>query len=418
MVFIDIVGYSERLVTQQVELKTRLNGLVAGVLEHVPVTDRMMLDTGDGAALCFLGDPEDALFAASNLRASTVAIGPELALRIGINLGPLRIVKDVNGQPNMLGDGINVAQRVMSFAEPNQILVSRSYYEIVSRLSQEYTRLFQYLGIHRDKHVREHEVYVMTAGGEGATAPAADQAEAAAAAGPPGRVESTEFVPIAGGHFEPAVLARVEGALAEGMGPLARVLVRKAAKTAPDLPALCQLLDVALPESQRAAFRRRLGDVAGPAPVAPPAARGRRRAARAGGERRSPRPLARSVTWRAARHRRRPRRAPPRRPRRPGRRPGGPCRPRCWPRPRTGWPSTSAPSPSSSSSAPPSRRAAPRSSTSVSRGTSTTRRPAGASRRRSRSSRSPSAPRPRANGSHARGWAAVSGRCSPRPPAG
>lgn len=269
VVFIDIVGYSERLVTQQVELKTRLNGLVAGVLEHVAATDRMMLDTGDGAALCFLGDPEDALFAASSLRASTVAIGPELALRIGIKLGPLRIVKDVNGQPNMLGDGINVAQRVMSFAEPNQILVSRSYYEIVSRLSQEYTRLFQYLGIHRDKHVREHEVYVMTAGGPGATTPAADQAEAAAAAGPPGRVESTEFVPVAGPHFDPAVLARVEGALAEGMGPLARVLVRRAAKTAPDLPALCQLLDVALPETQRAAFRRRLGNVAGPPPASP-----------------------------------------------------------------------------------------------------------------------------------------------------
>ena len=273
VVFIDIVGYSERLVTQQVELKTRLNGLIAGVLEHVPVTDRMMLDTGDGAALCFLGDPEDALFAASNLRASTVAIGPELALRIGINLGPLRIVKDVNGQPNMLGDGINVAQRVMSFAEPNQILVSRSYYEIVSRLSQEYTRLFQYLGIHRDKHVREHEVYVMTAGGAGATTPAADEAEAAAAAGPPGRVESTEFVPIAAERFEPAVLARVEGALAEGMGPLARVLVRKAAKTAQDLPALCQLLDVALPEAQRAAFRSRLGDVgASPSTAARPSA--------------------------------------------------------------------------------------------------------------------------------------------------
>jgi hypothetical protein len=275
VVFIDIVGYSERLVTQQVELKTRLNGLVASVLEHVPVSDRMILDTGDGAALCFLGDPEDALFAASNLRASTVAIGPELALRIGINLGPLRIVKDVNGQPNMLGDGINVAQRVMSFAEPNQILVSRSYYEIVSRLSQEYARLFQYVGVHRDKHVREHEVYVMTAGGgPGATAPPAEQAEAAVAAGPPGRVESTEFVPVAGGRFEPAVLARVEGALAQSIGPLARLLVRKAAKTAVDLPALCQALDASLPDTERAAFRKRLGDLAGPRPApAPPPAR-------------------------------------------------------------------------------------------------------------------------------------------------
>jgi len=300
VVFVDIVGYSERLVTQQVELKTRLNGLVAGVLEHVPVTDRMMLDTGDGAALCFLGDPEDALFAASNLRASTVAIGPELALRIGINLGPLRIVKDVNGQPNMLGDGINVAQRVMSFAEPNQILVSRSYYEIVSRLSQEYSRLFQYVGTHRDKHVREHEVYVMTAGGAGATAPPADQAEAAAAAAPPGRVESTEFVPVAGPRFEPAVLARIEGALAEGMGPLARILVRKAAKTAPDLPLLCQLLDVALPEAQRAAFRRRLGDIAGLPPPAPPASPGRSVATPPPVGPRPPRPLSPEVLAEAA----------------------------------------------------------------------------------------------------------------------
>jgi len=276
VVFLDIVGYSERPVTQQVELKTRLNELVAGVLEHVPATDRMMLDTGDGAALCFLGDPEDALFAASNLRASTAAIGPELALRIGINLGPLRIVKDVNGQPNMLGDGINVAQRVMSFAVPNQILVSRSYYEIVSRLSQEYSRLFQYVGIHRDKHVREHEVYMMTGGGPGGGAPTAAPATAPAgsapvAGGPPGVVESTEFVPVAGPSFEPAVLARVEGALAESIGPLARVLVRKAAKTAPNLAALCQLLAVAVPEAQQAAFRRRLGDLAG-RPALPPAA--------------------------------------------------------------------------------------------------------------------------------------------------
>jgi class 3 adenylate cyclase len=268
VVFIDIVGYSERLVRQQVELKTRLNGLVAGVLENVPVADRMMLDTGDGAALCFLGDPEDALFAASNLRAATIAIGPELALRIGINLGPLRIVKDVNGQPNMLGDGINVAQRVMSFAQPNQILVSRSYYEIVSRLSQEYTRLFQYLGIHRDKHVREHEVYVMTAGGSGASTPPPDEAEAAAAAGPPGRVESTEFVPVTP-QYDAAVLTRLEGHLAECVGPLARVLVRKGAKTAPDLPTLCQQLEAHVPEAQRPAFRRRLGDLAGPPPAAP-----------------------------------------------------------------------------------------------------------------------------------------------------
>jgi class 3 adenylate cyclase len=258
VVFIDIVGYSERPVTQQVELKTRLNALVAGVLEHVPAADRMLLDTGDGAALCFLGDPEDAVFAATNLRGSTLAIGPELALRIGVNLGPVRVVKDVNGQPNMLGDGINVAQRVMSFAQPNQILVSRSYYEIVSRLSQEYARLFQYVGVHRDKHVREHEVYLMAHGGTG---PPPEDSPAPVT--PAGVVESSEFLPAVAPHFEPALLARVEGALAESIGPLARVLVRKAAKTAPDVAALCELLAVAVPEPQRETFRLRLGHLTG-----------------------------------------------------------------------------------------------------------------------------------------------------------
>ena len=85
----------------------------------------------------------------------------DVPLRMGINLGPVRVVKDLNGQTNILGDGINVGQRVMSFAEPGQLLVSRSFYEVVSRLSSEYDNLFTHVGSRTDKHVREHEVYVV-----------------------------------------------------------------------------------------------------------------------------------------------------------------------------------------------------------------------------------------------------------------
>ena len=73
----------------------------------------------------------------------------------------MRLVKDINGQPNIIGDGINVAQRVMSFAEPGQILVSRSYYDVMARLSEDYAKLFHYEGAQTDKHVREHEVYAI-----------------------------------------------------------------------------------------------------------------------------------------------------------------------------------------------------------------------------------------------------------------
>ncbi|HEV7392229.1 MAG TPA: adenylate/guanylate cyclase domain-containing protein, partial [Burkholderiales bacterium] len=163
VLFIDIVEYSRKPVVEQIALKDRFNELLSHALRGVAVNDRIILDTGDGAAISFIGDPEDALFVASDLREAIAKeadpIDLELATRMGINLGPVRLVKDINGQPNIIGDGINVAQRVMSFAKPSQVLVSRSYYEVVSRLSEESSKLFTYEGSRTDKHIREHEVY-------------------------------------------------------------------------------------------------------------------------------------------------------------------------------------------------------------------------------------------------------------------
>jgi hypothetical protein len=85
-------------------------------------------------------------------------------VRSGVNLGPVRLVKDLNGQMNIIGDGINVAQRVMSFSRPGQLLVSRSFYEVVSCLSRDYANLFHHEGSRTDKHVREHEVYSVVGG--------------------------------------------------------------------------------------------------------------------------------------------------------------------------------------------------------------------------------------------------------------
>ncbi len=165
VLFLDIVEYSKKPVTGQISLKDRFNTYLSEAIHDVPVTDRIILDTGDGAAVNFLGDVEAALNAAIRLRASLLgedpAMEPQLLVRIGINLGPVRLVRDINGQPNIVGDGINVAQRVMGFAEPSQILVSRSYFDAVSRLSDQYTGMFHYQGSRTDKHVREHEIYAI-----------------------------------------------------------------------------------------------------------------------------------------------------------------------------------------------------------------------------------------------------------------
>ena len=163
--FLDIIEYSKKSVTDQISLKERFNAFLSTAIRDVPINDRIILDTGDGAAISFLGDIEDALRAALSVRSSLLSeeglTPPSLQVRMGVNLGPVRLVRDINGQPNLVGDGINVAQRIMGFASTGQILVSRSYYDAASRLSHEYAGMFHYEGARTDKHVREHEVYAI-----------------------------------------------------------------------------------------------------------------------------------------------------------------------------------------------------------------------------------------------------------------
>ena len=170
VLFLDIVEYSKKSVSEQIIQKEGFNAFLSIAIRDVPIDDRIILDTGDGAVTSFLGDVEDALKAALVMRASLLSAGtcmnPPLLVRMGINLGPVRLVKDINGLPNIVGDGINVAQRVMEFSDPGQILVSHSYYDAVSRLSQEYAGMFHYEGSRTDKHVREHQVYAIGYPGE------------------------------------------------------------------------------------------------------------------------------------------------------------------------------------------------------------------------------------------------------------
>lgn len=170
VLFLDIVEYSQKNVAGQISLKEGFNVFLSTALSEIPVEDRIILDTGDGAAISFLGDIEDALKVALSMRHSLMTAGvymdTPLLVRMGINLGPVRLVKDINNQPNIVGDGINVAQRIMGFADAGQLLVSRSYYDAVSRISQEYAGMFHYQGSRTDKHVREHQIYAIGYPGE------------------------------------------------------------------------------------------------------------------------------------------------------------------------------------------------------------------------------------------------------------
>lgn len=170
VLFLDIVGYSKVSGREQITLKKNFNDILSEAIRDIPPEDIIILDTGDGAALNFLVDIEAALRVAIYLRDELLKkgtqINPPMLVRMGINLGPGHLVKDINGRSNIVGDVINVAQRVMGFSGAGQILVSRSYFDSVSRLSPEYEGMFQHFGSNADKHMREHEVYVVARNNE------------------------------------------------------------------------------------------------------------------------------------------------------------------------------------------------------------------------------------------------------------
>ncbi len=163
VLFFDVVGYTKQPVAKQIELKRQFDKLVSELIKDVNESQRIILDTGDGAAIGFLQHPEDAIEVAVKFHHAITANKhqdyPELYVRMGIHLGPVTVVKDMNGQTNMVGDGINDAQRIMSFSPSDHIYISRAYYDVISRLTAEYAKLFKYRGVEKDKHGREHQVY-------------------------------------------------------------------------------------------------------------------------------------------------------------------------------------------------------------------------------------------------------------------
>jgi hypothetical protein len=183
VLFFDVVDYTKQSVSKQIELKAQFNKLVSEFIKDIEENQRIILDTGDGAAIGFLQHPEDAIEVAQKFRQAVTANKhrdyPDLKVRIGIHLGPVNIVKDMNGQSNMVGDGINDAQRIMSFASFDQIYISRSYYDVVSRLNAEYAKLFQYRGVKNDKHGRQHQVYEATVDALKNVEPSGEQQESA-----------------------------------------------------------------------------------------------------------------------------------------------------------------------------------------------------------------------------------------------
>src|SRR5712692_371166 len=127
VLFIDIVGYSKLSINDQ---RAAIDELTQAVrtseqFQNAEAGARLIkIPTGDGMALVFYKSPEEPVECALEI-SRALKEHPRLQLRMGVHSGPVSGVIDVNGQANLAGAGLNMAQRVMVCGDAGHILVSK-----------------------------------------------------------------------------------------------------------------------------------------------------------------------------------------------------------------------------------------------------------------------------------------------------
>lgn len=128
--FCDIVGYSRLHPGKQVAAQSQLKASVEAALRQLGARleeDVIALPTGDGMALNFLAPAPDAHLQAALLVLDQLRTAPDFKgpfeLRVGLNSHADAWVLDVNGKRNVVGRGINMAQRVMDLGRDAQLLM-------------------------------------------------------------------------------------------------------------------------------------------------------------------------------------------------------------------------------------------------------------------------------------------------------
>ena len=175
-VFLDIVNFTkQRSVEAQSDIIDALNAIVREAIKdaEVPRGRQILLPTGDGMAICLL-DVRDldahmrvalsVLRRISAYRSSTPDAARRFRVRIGVNENVDNVVLDINRRRNVAGAGISIAQRIMSNADADQILISQSVYDVL-RQREVYMSAFRSFTA-KDKHGASIPVYQLLVEGE------------------------------------------------------------------------------------------------------------------------------------------------------------------------------------------------------------------------------------------------------------
>jgi anti-anti-sigma factor len=138
--FCDIIGYSKLEPINQYECHAQLTRIIRSCLDKLNtklLEDVIALPTGDGLILNYIKpEPDihlktalDVLEILSKYNKNTYW---PIKLRIGLNTNVDSIVIDVNNKKNIVGRGINLAERITNLSTHGKILMHKRVYEDLS----------------------------------------------------------------------------------------------------------------------------------------------------------------------------------------------------------------------------------------------------------------------------------------------
>jgi TolB-like protein len=126
----DVVGYSHLVGVDEAGTLARLAALRRDIVDQdiARHSGRLFKETGDGYLVEFASAVEAVTCAMEIQKQVDATAGKEqpLRLRIGIHIGDVVVQGD-----DLMGDGVNIAARIESIADPGGIAVSRAVYEQV-----------------------------------------------------------------------------------------------------------------------------------------------------------------------------------------------------------------------------------------------------------------------------------------------
>ena len=168
--FTDIVAGSNPTIAskEQARKVIVLNELIARTetFQNRDPNSTVILPTGDGMAIGFSDSPEYPLRLSIQLHKILTEYNKSIRrkkekvlLRIGIDIGPVYIIKDLNGQDNVWVPGIILTRRVMYLAGDQNIFCSSRYAEDVRVLSPEYKEIMHPIGDYSIKHGEQLNIF-------------------------------------------------------------------------------------------------------------------------------------------------------------------------------------------------------------------------------------------------------------------